>query len=420
MVTLAFAAVLAAAPAASACTRWAAPQGRDRASGSAAHPFRTINRLVAVLPRGGVGCLARGSSFHERVWITRPVTLTAPSGDATIIGGVVIAKDVEGAVVSRLTIRGSGYGRAAVDVRGSRTRILGSDVSGPGFLSQTTPCILLDGVRKVVVDGNRIHNCTLASTSNLYAPGIFVRSALRTRITNNVIYHTLGDGIALAPNAQRSRVARNLLDGNVSGIYIGGDDRTASSYNVVTRNIVSNSGRWSVHSGWGGPVGQGNMVVSNCVWNGFAGRFAGGGFYRAGNIAARPLYRKRPRDYTLMGGRCAAMHPSIVAIRLPHLARFSVSYRLRALPSRVQVIGLTLNGLTPRAKVALRCTAGCGTRWVGRPPTSTYELPVLRGVWLGRGAAIEVREQKDGSIGHVVRIVVTGLPRGVSIQHRSA
>jgi nitrous oxidase accessory protein NosD len=423
VVVLAFGALLAAAPAASAataCTRWASARGSDRARGTAAHPFRTVHRLLSAVPGGGVGCLVPGSKFNERVWVVRPVTLTAPRGRAEIVGGIVIAKDVEGAVVSRLRIRGSGFGRAAVDIRGSGTRIAGNDITGLGFNDQTTPCILLDGVRKVVVDGNRIHNCTRASTSNLYAPGIFVRSALRARITNNVIFHTLGDGIALSPNAQRTRVARNLLDGNVSGIYIGGDAQRASNYNVVTRNIISNSGRWSVHSGWAGPVGTGNIVTSNCVWNGFAGKFAGGGFTQFGNIAARPLYRHRPNDYTLTGGRCVSMHPSIVALDLPRLGRFSVAYELRALPTRVQVVGLTLKNLAPRSTVSLRCTAGCGTHWVGRPLGPSFSLPVLRGTWLPRGAAIEVREQKAGWVGHVARIVVTGLPAGVRIEHRRA
>jgi Right handed beta helix region len=414
------AAALAAAPVGSACTRWASAHGSDRAGGTASHPYRTVHRLLEALPAGGIGCLARGSSFPERVWIVRRATLTAPQGGATIVGGVVVGRDANRVVVSRLQIRGSGRGRAVVDVRGSGAKIAGNDISGPGFLNQTTACVLLDGVRGVIVDGNRVHNCTRAADRNLYAPGIFVRSALRARIVNNVVFHTLGDGIALSPNAQRTRVSRNLLDGNVSGIYLGGDDRTASSYNVITRNIISNSGRWSIHSGWGKRQPGGNVVASNCVWNGFAGTFAGGGFSRAGNIFARPRYRNRPADYTLTGGPCASMHPSIVAIRLPHLARFSVDYRLRALRARVQVTSLTLTGLAPRSLVSVRCMARCGTRWIGRPVGSTYTLPVLRGAWLPRGAVVEVREGRAGWVGHVARIVVTGLPKGVRIDHRSA
>ena len=114
------------------------------------------------------------------------------------------------------------------------------------------------------------------------------------------------------------------------------------------------------------------------------------------------------------------MPPRQAAARLPALPRFTVAYRLRALPTRVQVVSLTLTGLTPRAKISVRCTARCGTRWVGRPPRSTFTLPVLRGAWLSRGATIVVHEQVDGWQGHVARITVTGLPSGVRIDHWSA
>src|SRR5207253_3563884 len=142
-----------------------------------------------------------------------------------------------------LAIRGGGAGPAALVVRADGAHILGNDVSGGGSRDRNTACILVDGARSVVVDGNIVHTCTIATRHDLYAPGIFVASALRARISNNVVFHTLGDGIALAPNAQRTIVTHNIVDGGQSGIYIGGNRRTASNYNVVTRNIVSNSGR---------------------------------------------------------------------------------------------------------------------------------------------------------------------------------
>jgi len=305
-------------------------------------------------------------------------------------------------------------------VRADGARIAGNDVSGPGFVNRNTACVLLDGPRGAIVDANRIHNCTRATRRDLYAPGVVVASALRAKITHNVVYHTLGDGIVLGPNAQHTRVQRNLVDGNVSGIYIGGNRRTASSYNVVTRNIVSNSGRWNVHSAWSGVVGQGNIVTSNCLWNGFGGNFAGGGFAKVGNIFASPRIKDRPRDFTLLGGPCVSMHPRIVPIRAVVLPRFTVTYRLRALPERVQVVSLTLTGLRGGSAVSVRCTSRCGARWRGRVSGSTLALPVLRGSWLPRGAVVEVRESRAGTVGHLARIVVVGLPGGVRIEHEAA
>jgi hypothetical protein len=378
-----------------------------------------VHRLLARLPTGGTACLAGGSTFREHVTILRPATLQSGGGRATIVGGIVIAPNVPHVTVRNLVVQGSGGGRAAIRVRADGARVAGNDVSGPGFVDRNTACVLLDGTRGAIVDANRIHNCTRATRRDLYAPGILVASALRARITHNLVYHTLGDGIALAPNAQRTRVQRNLVDGNVSGIYIGGDRRTASSYNVVTRNIVSNSGRWNVHAAWSGVVGVGNIVTSNCLWHGFGGNFAGEGFARAGNIFASPRIKDRPRDFTLLGGPCVSMHPRILPIRASALPRFTVRYRLRALPTRVQVVSLTLTGLRGGSAVAVRCTSRCSARWSGRATGSTLALPVLRGSWLPRGAVVEVRESHSGFVGHVARIVVVGLPDGVRIEHES-
>src|SRR6185437_11335467 len=111
---------LAVAPAASAaCTRWASSHGSDGSRGTAAAPFRTVRRLLAVLPRGATGCLKAGSTFRERVWIVRPATLRSEGGRATVDGNVTIARDAANVVVQGLRIRG-GVGRSALDVRGDR------------------------------------------------------------------------------------------------------------------------------------------------------------------------------------------------------------------------------------------------------------------------------------------------------------
>ena len=410
-------AALGAAPDASACKRWASSSGNDRAAGTAAAPFRSLSRLLRAVPNGGTGCLRRGSWFRERVTIRRPVTLRSVGGRANLVGQITIARHVPNVRISGLAVRGSGPGQAAILVRGDRARITGNDISGPGYRNRNTPCILLDGPRDVLIEANRIHNCARVSRRNLYAPGILVSSALRTQIRHNVVYHTLGDGIALAPNAQRSRVTRNIVDGNTSGIYIGGGPRTASSYNVVTRNVISNSGRWNVHAAWSGRTGKGNVVASNCLWNGFGGNSSGGGFRLVGNIKASPRFRNRPHDFGMRTGPCLSMHPRIVRISRSVLPAFRVGYRLRALPDRVQIVRLTLTGLMRGTHLSLRCTSRCGTRWTGRASSSTLALPVLRGAWLARGATVEVRATRGGWIGHVARVVVTGLPRGVKVVH---
>jgi parallel beta-helix repeat protein len=376
-----------------------------------------LRRLLAALPSGATGCVTRGSVFDEQITIARTVTLRSPEGPATIVGQVTIGQSAPRTVISGLEIRGTGGGRAAVVVLGDKAQILGNEVTGVGFENRSTPCVLLDGVHSVVVDANRIHNCTRATTRNLYSPGILVASSLRSRITNNVVFHTLGDGIALGPNAQRTVVSRNLVDSNVSGILIAGDARTASSYNVVTRNIVSNSGRFNIHATWGGAVGTGNVVSSNCLWNGFGANFAGSGFASSGTIIANPRLVGLSHSYAIANGPCFAMRPSIVRAHLSVLPRFTVSYRLTVLPAQVRVVSLLLSGLRPGVVVRVSCAHGCSAHWSGRARRSTLLLPVLGGASLARGSIVEVFATQNGYVGAYARVIVTGLPLGVRIEH---
>src|SRR5262249_3754151 len=94
LLLLAAAAALAAAPGharAAQCARFASSAGRDGASGSAAHPFRTAGRLIRSLPNGATGCLVGGSTFSGRVVVDHPLTLRGiGSRRPVIVGGVTI------------------------------------------------------------------------------------------------------------------------------------------------------------------------------------------------------------------------------------------------------------------------------------------------------------------------------------------
>jgi Right handed beta helix region len=411
------AAALAAAPGASAaCNRWASSHGNDQSTGTARAPFRTVQRLIEALPPGGTGCLQAGSVFHARVWLTRPATLRSFRGRATIVGNVTIGRGAANVVVQGLTIQGS-RGRASIDVRGDRARIVGNDISGPGFHDRSTPCVVVDGVHGVAIDGNRIHGCALATRNDLHAPGIRVVSAVRTRISNNVVFHIVGDGIELAPNAQRSRVEHNLVDGNVSAVSLGGNEQTASSYNIVAHNILSNSRHWNVRSAWHGRIGTRNIVESNCLWKGFGGNVATSGVLLRHNRVANPRLRNRLRGYAMAWGPCVAMRPRIVSVDVHALPQFRVAYRLRALPSRVQVVRLGVTGIAPGANVTVRCRRGCAARWHGTARTSSLALPVLHAAWLARGSVVEIRARRFGFAGSYARVVVTGLPHGVRVEH---
>jgi len=403
---------------AASCARYASSSGRDAASGSAAHPFRTAQRLVRSLPAGATGCLAGGSTFFGRVVLDRPLTLRGLGARRpAIVGGLTLTPRARGAVVENVAVRGRGRGRAAILVNADRARILDNAISGTGYLDRNTACILLAGPRAVVITGNRVETCSRATRHGLAAPGIFVGSALGARVTDNVVVHTPGVGILLGPNAQRTRVVHNLVDGNATGVLISGNRRTASSHNVVLSNILSNSGRNNVAATWRGPVGRGNVVSANCLWHGFGGNVHAPGVRLAGNVVTSPRYVNRPADYTVQAAACIAKRPRLVGARFQALPAFRVVYHVRALRRRVQIVSLSLAGVAPGARLTVRCVRGCSARWSTRTLASTVRLPVLSGRWLPVGSAIDIRTTAHARAGAWARISVTGLPKGVSIAH---
>jgi hypothetical protein len=93
-----------------------------------------------------------------------------------------------------------------------------------------------------------------------------------------------------------------VIDGNPIGLNFSGDESGASSGNVVTRNVISNStGYWNVQSYFPGPVGSGNVVARNCLhggnpdpdYNENGGISEGPGFTAVENLIATPDYVNR-------------------------------------------------------------------------------------------------------------------------------
>jgi hypothetical protein len=100
-----------------------------------------------------------------------------------------------------------------------------------------------------------------------------------------------------------------------------------------------------------------------------------------------------------------------------HLPRFTVHYTLRALPSRVQVVGLTFTGLARGATLQLRCTRRCNlSEQLRADPNGTATSAALLGRWLPRGSVLAVTERR-GRARAAATIRVTGLPKGFRIAH---
>jgi Right handed beta helix region len=393
-----------------ACDRWASSRGNDGNPGTAKRPYRSLQRLVGGLKAGQMGCLARGSTFTDRIVVIGTPRITIRSGHsrrARIRSSIRIEPGANGVRLASLIVQGRGDGVGGVIViRASGARVVRSRINGLQSKDQSRPCILLDGAERTVIDGNVIHQCTRATTHNLYAAGIVALGAMHTTISNNIIHHTVGDAIALK-GARESHLHHNLITSNVSGVSLSDN----ASANRIVNNVIANSGQHNVQSSVPPPVGLTNFVGDNCLWRGFAGnmRGVGSGFRAAGNRVGSPRFANRHHSFKVLPGPCYRKRPygHVEAMHPRMLRKFVVRYRLLGLPGSVKIVGLGLMHVAHGARVTVRCVRGC----------HATRLAALRGRWLARGTVIEVRARRSGWIGHYAKVTVVGAPKGVRVDH---
>jgi parallel beta-helix repeat protein len=198
-------------------------------------------------------------------------------------------------------------------VNGTGIRFVHNNV----YNGHTNICFILGSegfgrARGTVIRDNRIHDCGRLPAEN-HDHGIYVSLADRTTIVGNWIYDNADRGIQLYPDAQGTRIERNVIDGNGEGIIFSGSDGMASSNNVVQDNVIANSRiRADVESFWDNTSpGHGNVVQHNCIGSGGIRGIdrRSGGFDAHGNITARPRYADRAHgNLRVVGPRaCVAL-----------------------------------------------------------------------------------------------------------------
>lgn len=277
------------------CDRWASPRGADSNPGTRARPFRTVTRLARKLRPGQRGCLEPGATFDDRIVLAvsggrhAPVTITSGPGRRAILSqGIELRSSARYVELENLVLRarpGTPSATATVVLRGYAVHLEGSDISAGSGVDVPRTCVLLDHAGAAVIERNTIHHC---GTGANYASGISASISVNARIADNTVYANPGDGVTLAPDAQRSRVTQNLLVENEAGVYFGGAAKYASRDNRVTRNVVTESRRYAVHGSYkqGAPHGSGNFVLDNCFWR--TARVGGNGFTAARNREVDP------------------------------------------------------------------------------------------------------------------------------------
>ncbi|MBV9466274.1 MAG: right-handed parallel beta-helix repeat-containing protein [Solirubrobacterales bacterium] len=303
------------------CNRFAAPNGSDHGKGTARSPFRTPQKLVDSLSPGMTGCLASGTYVGDlRVnhggSAQAPITLTgAPGADATVVGRIWLTDGANYVQVTYLHLDGrndANLPSPLVDATGDR--FVGDDVTN----DHTAICFELGSAggygqaRDTLLADNRIHGCGVMPPTN-HQHGIYVGNSVGARIVDNIIYDNADRGIQLYWNAQQTTIAGNIIDRNGEGIILAGNSQTASSNNLITHNIITNSRvRADVESSWSsdGMKGSGNLVEDNCT---FGGRMtidsSAGGFEARDNIDADPGYVDPEKgDYSLRASSpCATL-----------------------------------------------------------------------------------------------------------------
>jgi parallel beta-helix repeat protein len=319
-----FAALALPSPASAAgdCTKYAAPNGSDSAAGSEDLPFRTAQQLAYSLEPGDVGCL-RAGTYSENVELTEAGSPSArislqsyPGERALIVGELAIRAGADYTTVANLDLNGKNSGRwASPAVSADHAVFEGNDITN----DHTAICFLIGTAtraRHTVIRDNRIHDCGRLPATNR-EHGVYVQAADDTQILNNLIYDNADHGIQLYPDAQRTLIKGNVIDGNGTGIIFSGDHGEASHDNVVENNLITNSKiRWNVEYYYdpGEPIGRGNVVRNNCIHGGANGDSNGGisrqvGFTATDNVVADPKYASRgTKDFALASDSpCAGM-----------------------------------------------------------------------------------------------------------------
>lgn len=303
-------------PPAAGCTLFAGPAGEDDSPGTQARPFETAQKLVSSLRPGETGCL-RGGRYGGRDPVVeferggrpgRPITLRSFPGErATLVGIVIVPEGSSHVTLAALDIEGTG-GSNTVKIYGADVVVEDNKITN---LRRGDSCMILGSnagegqAARVVVRRNRFHDCGSPANDNK-DHGIYAQNVLDGEIVGNVFWSSAAYAIQLYPNAQRTRFAHNVVDGDApsvrGGVLFGGDEDYASSDNVVEQNVIAYAQTHNIASTWSGSVGSGNLARDNCLWAGREGEIetSDGGFSAAGNVVADPMFVEREeRDYRL-------------------------------------------------------------------------------------------------------------------------
>ena len=235
----------------------------------ASKPHGSVAKLANSLRPGQTGCL-RAGVYLGRVKIRKggrrsaPTTIRSYPGErATVRGRIHVANSANHVVIRQLFLDGRNRAKLpSPTVNGNDVVFRRNDVT----TGDTTICFLLGSKEygralRTAIERNRIHNCGQLPPTN-HHHGIYVEASNDARITDNWIYDNADRGVQLFPDAQKSYVARNVIDGNGEGVVFS----RKSAGNVVENNVISNPVvRYNVEDFE--LSGSANVARRNCLWS---------------------------------------------------------------------------------------------------------------------------------------------------------
>jgi Right handed beta helix region len=319
-------------PPAGECDKFAARTGSDTNPGTATAPFKTARRLADSLTSGQTGCL-RAGTYDETsngyvLNLSRGgyMIRSYPGERAKLVGIIQVRNSAAGVTLSHLRIEGTG-GANTVKIYAPDVVVEDSDITN---VARGESCMILGSnsgygqAARVIVRRNRFHDCGAAANLN-HDHGIYAQNVVDGQIVGNVFWNSAAYAIHLYPNARRTRIAYNVIDGGGlstrGGVVFGGDDDYASSENVVERNVIAFAQTENITSTWGDTVGSGNLARKNCVWGGKETNIddSDGGFLAYSNTVAPPRFvNRRKRDYRLQrDSRCRRVVGARATARRP-------------------------------------------------------------------------------------------------------
>jgi parallel beta helix pectate lyase-like protein/uncharacterized protein DUF1565 len=275
------------APMTQAATYVVAPTGSDSNNGSAAAPWRSIQRAANVVNPGDVVNVQAGdypgyvSTARSGTASARIRFVSVTSGGARIRYGGAGSSwqiwlnrasyiDIEGFDVSDADQSGASDVRNGIQSEGSQVRIMGNHVHH----LPNKPCgdpnggagIATPGTSTVVAQNHVHHIGRLTETTCNAVHGIYWTSS-GARIENNIVHNNQGCGLHGWHQPSNSVIVNNLSFHNgVCGLVIGGDGFTASGMFVANNILYGNLSRGMYESGTtGANTYQNNLVFANAT-----------------------------------------------------------------------------------------------------------------------------------------------------------